>query len=286
MSSRVVRSVVSSLAVAMAVSCALTAVPRRARADEKSVCLESYVSAQKDRRSAHLREAAIELTRCGASACPGTLRDDCVRWYAEVQAATPSLVISFTDRDGKDRSDVAVTVDGERRAGALDGRALAVDPGTHRLALMTVGGESFATAVLVREGEHDRRVIVQAPPRAAAGVSGGSRPVPPLAWTLGGVGLAGLATWGGFGLAALYAHPGLDTDLARCKPSCASGDVSTVRSRFIVADVGAGVGLLTLAGAAFVLFTRPSATPATTALVPDVSFGREGVRAAIGWTFR
>jgi hypothetical protein len=254
-SRRGVRLVVGVTAVAVVVSVFIAA-PRRARADDKAVCFTSYVEAQRAREGVHLCEAASELTRCGSSVCPGAVRDDCVRWYSEVQAATASLVVSFTDAEGKDRSDTALGVDGEVRETSLDGRGLAVDPGAHRLVITTPRGEAYSTRVLVREGERDRRVTVQAPPRFAPAAQS-PRPVPPLAWTLGGVGLAGLATWGGFGLAALYAHPGLETTLPACKPSCASSDVSTVHTRFVVADVAAGIGLLSLDGAAFVFFTRP-----------------------------
>ncbi len=263
--------------------------PALARADEKAVCFSSYVDAQRDRKDGHLRKAASELTRCGSSLCPGAVRDDCVRWYTEVQAATPSLVVSFTDREGHDRSDVTLGVDGERRATSLDGRALAVDPGAHRLIITTPRGEAYSTRVLVREGEHDRRVMVQAP-AAYVSVAGSVRPVPPLAWALGGVGLAGLATWGGFGLAALYAHPGLESTLSACKPSCSSSDVSTVRTRFIVADIAGGLGLVSLAGAAFVFFTRPSLRDRAGDSVgwrfqPDLDVSAGGLRGALRWSF-
>jgi hypothetical protein len=270
-------------AASVLVTAVLVATAHPARADDKRVCLTSYVEAQKDRQAAHLRAAAIELTRCGASVCPGAVRDDCVRWYAEVQAATPSLVVSFTDADGKERGDVRVSIDGEKRAASLDGRGLPVDPGTHRVELSTAGGDSVSTTVLVREGEHDRRVDVRAPPRASAAMS---RPVPPLAWALGGVGAAGIVTWASFGLVALYAHPGLASTLSSCKPSCPSSDVSTVRTRFAVADVAAGIGVLSLAGAAYVFFTRPTVS-ASAAPKPDVSlgFGPNGVNAGFRVTF-
>ena len=223
----------------------------------------------------------MELTHCGSSVCPAAVRDDCARWFAEVQAATPSLVVSFTDADGTERGDVSVAIDGETRAATLDGRALPVDPGAHRVLVSTARGERFSTSVLVREGEHDRRIDVQAPPRTPAAPP---RPVPPLAWGLGGVGLAGLATWGGFGLAALYAHPGLESTLSRCKPSCSSSDVSTVRTRFAVADIAAGVGVVSLAGAAYVFFTRP-AVSGSPAIRPELSFGPSQLGGSLRLTF-
>ncbi len=261
----------------------LAGTPRLARADDKRVCLTSFVDAQRDRKAAHLRRAAIDLTRCGSSVCPAAVRDDCVRWFAEVQADTPSLVISFTDAAGTERSDVSVSIDGETRGASLDGRALPVDPGAHRVAVTTARGEVFSTTVLVREGEHDRPVTVRAPPLSPVAAIG-SRPVPPLAWALGGVGAAGVLTWAGFGLAALYAHPGLESTLGACKPSCPAGDVSTVRTRFAVADIAGGLGALSLAGAAYVFFTRPAVSaPAT--FQPDLSFGPDGVRGGLRVTF-
>lgn len=283
------RGFVVGAAGAAAVASSFLAAPRLARADDKAVCFSGYVDAQRDRKDGHLRKAASELTRCGSSLCPGAVRDDCVRWYAEVQAATPGLVVSFTDSDGKDRSDVTVTLDGERRASSLDGRALPVDPGAHRLVITTPRGEAYSTRVLVREGEHDRRVMVQAPPRFVP-VAGSAPPVPPLAWALGGVGIAGLAAWGGFGLAALYAHPGLESTLSACKPGCSSSDVRTVHTRFVIADVAGGLGLVSLAGAAFVFFTRPTSHERAAASTgwtfqPDLGVSADGVRGTVRWTF-
>jgi hypothetical protein len=283
--SRAARPVVALVVAALA----LLSVPREARAGEKLVCLSSYVAAQEDRKDAHLRQAAIELTRCGNAECPGAVRDDCVRWYAEVEAETPSLVIAFIDAEGRDRNDVAVDIDGERRGTSLDGRALLVDPGAHQVQLTTASGV-YRTSVLVRQGEHDRHVTVRAPPAADAAANVGMRrPVPPLAWLLGGVGVAGLATWGGVGLAALYAHPGFETTLAQCKPSCSAGDVSTVRTRFAVADIAAAVGVVSFAGAAYVFFTRPSLprdpTVGLRSLVPDLALGPGGVRGSLRIAF-
>jgi hypothetical protein len=256
-----------------------------ARAEDKQVCLTSYVEAQKSRLHGALGRAAEELARCGESRCPAAVRDDCVRWLAEVQAATPSVVLSFTDGQGRDRGDVTVRIDGKLRATSLEGRALALDPGAHDFVLRSAEGVEIVQRLVVREGEHDRRIAFVAPAAQAHGTVARSRPVPTAVWPLVGVGAAGVATWAGFGLAALYAHPGLESTLSACKPSCPASDVHTVRTRFLVADVAAGVGLASLAGAAYLFFTRPEKPAIAGPLALDVTLSPAGGGGRFAWTF-
>ncbi len=139
---------------------------------------------------------------------------------------------------------MSVSLDGERRAPRASTAApLPVDPGDapDRARGSCAARASSTTRARSRGRARSpgRRCALR---RARAPAREPRAPVPPLAWALGGVGLAGLATWGAVGLVALYAHPGLESTLSGCKPGCPSRDVSTVRTRFAVADVAAGIG--------------------------------------------
>jgi hypothetical protein len=76
---------------------------------------------------------------------------------------------------------------------------------------------------------------------------------------IGGVGLAGFGGFAVFGLTGLSEK----RDLAdTCAPSgsCAAGDVSSARTRLIIADVSLGVGVVAV-GIATYLFLRDRGAP-------------------------
>jgi hypothetical protein len=237
---------------------------RTARADEeqdKRVCLSSYVQAQTARQDGKLRASRQALVLCGAAACPGAIRADCVRWLGEVDDAMPTIVLSCTGPDGRDRTDARVSIDGQPLAERLDGRALAVDPGAHVLRFELPDGSSIEQRVLAREGEHDRPVVGAFPvvrhessPQQQQPEH--SRPVPLASWILGGVGVGALGVSATFAGIGWFGNPGWSS-LQSCKGNCPPDEVSTTRAHFAVADVSAVVGLVALAVAAYVYWERP-----------------------------
>ena len=202
------------------------------------------------------------------------IRNDCVRWLREVTDATPTVVLSATGPDGRDRSDVRVSVDAQPLASHLDGRPVAVDPGEHLFRFELGDGASVEKRVLVREAEHDRAVTAtferSAPPPASAGTIGTvTRPVPTAAWVLGGVGATALLTSATFAGLAWFASPGWVSSQS-CKPGCSRSDVAIVQQRFAVADVTGALGLASVAAAAYFFLTRPErpAPPVSLTLAP------------------
>lgn len=87
-----------------------------------------------------------------------------------------------------------------------------------------------------------------------ASPSTGSRPVPTAVWILGGIGIAGVGSFLGFGLSGLSQRSDLDD---RCKPSCPANDVDAMQRTYLIADISLAVGAVALAAALFVYFTRP-----------------------------
>jgi hypothetical protein len=80
------------------------------------------------------------------------------------------------------------------------------------------------------------------------------------AYVLGGVGIAAAASFGYF---ALSGHSGMSS-LSDCKPFCATSDVQSVRTKYLIADISLGVSLVALASAAgyWLLSTPKEAAPA------------------------
>jgi hypothetical protein len=240
----------------------LMTAPTMGRADEdqdKRICLTSYVRAQTARQDGKLRASRQALVLCGAASCPAAIRADCVRWLGEVDQATPTIVLSCTGPDGRERTDARVSIDGQPLANRLDGRALAIDPGSHVVRFELPEGGGVETDFVAREGEHDRPVAGTFPVivrHESATVERRSRPVPLASWILGGVGVGALGTAATFASIGWWGNPGWSS-LQSCKGSCPPDEVSTTRAHFAVADVSAAIGIVALAIAAYLYVERP-----------------------------
>src|SRR5262249_54877552 len=97
---------------------------------DKQQGVDDYVSGQRARKAGKLLEARHRFAVCGHAACPHAFGADCRRWRDEVDASIPSVVFDVHDRRAA-AAPVRVTMDGAPLAGALEGRSIQVDPGTH-----------------------------------------------------------------------------------------------------------------------------------------------------------
>lgn len=236
----------------------------RAEAPDRASCVEAYQSAQISMRRASLRAAREQLRVCLSESCATTLRADCAHWLDEVEARLPGVVLVCEGEDGRTRADVRVLVDGTPLVDRLDGRSVALDPGEHTFRFDLADGTSIEVRQVVSEGDKLQRVVarlaragrpeVTAPAGAPAAAT--PRPVPWTVYALGGVGVAAA---GGFAWAGLAGLSGKD-DLERCKPDCASSEISSVHTKFVVADVLLGVSVVALAAATYLYLTRGTAT--------------------------
>ncbi len=197
----------------------------------------------------------------------------------------PTVVLSATGSDGRDRADVRVSLDGQPLVARLDGRPLAVDPGEHLFRFESDPDGAVEERVVVREGEHDRAVTGMFPraslPEPTAQVPL-ERPVPMAAWILGGVGAASLLVSATFASLGWFGSPGWVSSQS-CRPNCSPGDVDTVRQRFAVADVSGAIALASLGSAAYVFFSRPEA-PSPSPPPPPVSITLAPRGAVLGFT--
>jgi len=262
---------------------ALSLVAPRAVADDKQACIAASEKAQQLRADGKLSASREQLLSCARDVCPGVVRKDCARWLGEVDEALPSIVLAARDGEGHDVFAVKVTVDGKPFADKLEGKAQSIDPGAHSLEFVRDTGETVKENVLVREGEKNRIVAVTfASPKPTTTTD--SKPVdtaptpvapPPekqtrvAAWVLSGVGVAALGSFAYFGITARNDASDLRSS---CAPTCDQGDVDSVRTRLLVADVSLGVSLLSF-GLATYLFVSDSGEKRTAVVVQPLASG-------------
>jgi len=234
--------------------------PDTARAaDPFEACVSAYDQAQVDRRAGKLVSAKERLLTCSQAACPAAARRDCARWLDEVETSIPTVVVEATSGSGAELTEVRVLIDGRLLAPRLEGKALAVDPGTHTFGFETAGVAGVTQTVTIREGEKNRKIQVRlgapATPEPAPEPVG-SRPIPVLAFVLGGVGLVGLGSFAFFGIRAKNDEAELRD--SGCQPRCDVDEVDAVFEKQVIADVSLGIGLAALAAATIVFLTRPT----------------------------
>lgn len=73
-------------------------------------------------------------------------------------------------------------------------------------------------------------------------------------WVLGGVGVAGLGVFAGFGLAGRSGQSDLED---RCSPRCSPAEAKSTKTKYLIADIGLGVGVVSLAAATYFALTAP-----------------------------
>jgi hypothetical protein len=226
--------------------------------DTAEACFSAAERAQPLLRQRKLREARAVLEVCTADACPRVARTDCREWLAEATDAQPSIVIAAHEIRGDhpphDVHAARAVIDDALVVDRLDATPIVIDPGHHRLRLEREGVDPILQDIDIRDGEKGRVVNVywRLPAEAAP-----ARPVPPSVFVTGAVGLvaAGVGTY--FEISGLSQRHDLD---ASCRPtaSCTQSQVDSARTQVRVGDITLGGGILFLAGAMVLYFTRPS----------------------------
>ena len=224
-------------------------------------CFDAYEQAQRLRKDYKLRAAHEQLVTCGADSCPVFVRQDCGRWLGEVEASTPTIVVLARRADGGSIEGARATLDGGAFADALDGRAVAVDPGPHDLRCEAEGA-AVQTRIVVAEGQKNQPFVVTfgAPPAPVDKPV--SRPtarrVPTATWVLGGIAGAGAIAF------TAFAFEG--RQVQSCAPACRRSQVDDLRRDYLVADVSWITGLVAAGAALYFALTAPVSTPPATAI--------------------
>jgi hypothetical protein len=247
---------------------------------EPTKCASAYEHAQELRAERRLRDALGALKDCIDPSCPEFVRTECSRWLDEVETSMPSVVLS-AQKDGKESQSVRVLIDDAPLAERLDGRSIVVDPGPHTLTFVAQNEKPIQLQLVFREGEKNRLVTVtfgqaDAPkPSAVEPVQPvRSEPSSPnwLAYGLGGVGLLGV---GGFIAFGLWGNSELSDKEHSCAPACSDSEVSSIRTKYHLADISLGVGVVSLGVAGYLLLSSPKAEAqrATTSSAPNLDVG-------------
>jgi hypothetical protein len=265
----------------------------------KRECVEASEAGQDLRGSGKMHEARTKFVVCMASTCPRPVREDCAQRLSEIDGAMPTLVLVARDAEGNDLVSATVTIDGSDSDRPLDGTAIDLDPGPHRL-LFHADGRALRRDIVAHEGDKDRRVEVTfgAPPAPAAALappppappeSASSAPGSTQRWVGIGLGVAGavsVVTGAILGVVAKSTYDqafGVECghDPNHCTPQGASdGDTANAQATASTATFIAG-GALLAAGAAL-YFTAPGRARAV-ALAPSVGDGGAGLTLRGAW---
>jgi hypothetical protein len=261
---------------------ALLALPlaeSRARADDKEACVAAADQAQTLRDEGKFRAARAQMMACARDACPALVRRDCDKYLADLDAAQPTVVLGARDAKGNDVAGTRVLLDGVPLVDHLDGKPIAIDPGEHTFRYETSGAASVEQHAVIRVGEKNRiltailmastavvaKPIPVAPPPKPTEPEEAS-PSAPLNVPVASVVLASVGVVAGVGFAyfGLSGQSDVSNLRATCAPNCAQSQVDSARTKLIVSDVALGVGVVSLAAAAWIFFHRgPQQTAST-----------------------
>lgn len=227
--------------------------------DRIVACLSSHENAQLARMGARFLASVRELNACSSPLCPEAVRTDCLLWSQELKLLIPTVIVIAEDDSG-DMAEARVLVDGKVIRESLDGRPIALDPGTHLIAVELPDGQTRGERIVLAEGERERRIIfnLKSVPRGVASVGSHPtrtiRPVPQAVYVLGATAIVGLGLGVGFGSDALSkSRTALDT----CAPLCAASVSRAVSQRAIVADISLAIALASTIGAVATYVYRP-----------------------------
>lgn len=236
--------------------------PSAGRAQTPDSSCDAVERSEALRSENHYRKAREALLECVNAQCGGDVRRRCATTLQKLDAVTPSIVVRAEDPAGNDVTDVSVSLDEERLLGSLDGMAIAVDPGEHRFVFTRAGQTPVIQTLTIEQGQKFRAIDVvigsaptlALPPASAAAPRSESSDRLVASGTLIGVGVIGVASFAWLGLRARAGEEVLE----RCEPNCSSGRVDSVQKRYLLSNVSAGVGVVALGAATYLLLSGPS----------------------------
>ncbi len=299
-----------SLLTASTVLSVVSLAQRPALADIES-CVLAHANGQRESKAGHLKAAAQLYTSCGSDlSCPEKLRSECGEMLESVRRLVPSVIFSVTDASGADTSAVKVYAGETLVSDGLDGRAVELDPGKYHLRFELAVGGTLTSDIVVREGEKNRVVYVKAAPQASAAAEPSPAPAlvparspatsapaftplalpasdvgPPVgAWVATGVAVVGFATFGTFALLGREDRRALDD----CAPNCPSSERDRrdeLKTKYLVADIGLGVGAASavLAGVLFVTASSKSEQAKSARALQGFDLGSDAQGARVWW---
>jgi len=224
----------------------------------KAQCLSAHEQAQEARIARHFGEARTKLRVCAREECPGLVQADCVNWLGDLAKIFPSVIVD-ADVDGQQVPSTRVYLDGALLVDHLDGKAVELDPGVHKLRFEVPGFPPQEQEVVVSEGVQGRVVVANlhrdiressSPPRAAPAL----RRIPSTVLLSGVVALTGVTSTAILGALAISEKSSLSQS---CAPFCSDAQLDTLRGYALAADISAGVAAVAAALAGYLYLKRP-----------------------------
>ncbi|HEY4012015.1 MAG TPA: hypothetical protein VGM06_01645 [Polyangiaceae bacterium] len=277
---------------AVMVTCSLvTAEARAADADEKTQCIAASDQGQQLRDDGKFKDAREAFARCARTSCPAIVARDCAAWLVDVDQRSPTVLFDARDDKGNDLSAVQVTVDGAPLAAELNGLPTAVDPGDHVFRYEAAGYPPVEDHVTIAAGDKNRVLHVRfasapavAPPALPSKPDKPGPTVPAGTWVFGAVAVAAFASEAYFGVAGLDQRSKDLSGPTQCAPQCSSDEKSSIQTKFIVADVSLGVGVVATGLATYFFFHGRRGAPAP-AVGVDFAPRPGGAVASVGGRF-
>jgi hypothetical protein len=244
---------------------ALVLIAAPCAANDKAACLEAHASGQELRLASHWVAAAKKFRECSAASCPGPVTIDCTRWYEELRASTPSILVVVTKPDGAETVDVGLRIDGVRVGDRLPATSIELDPGEHIVHVDRAPWSPLEQRVVVREKERDRRVAFHFAPLSTPAPAPAVRSTP-FGWIMVGLGGAAAAAGITFGVLGKLREDELAASPCGHDGTCSHHDVDVVRQRYWVAGIAGSVGVVAIGvGLWYLISHAPLPASATSA---------------------
>ena len=253
-------TLVAALAV---VACFVGADGASAAGNEGATCIAAFEDAQRLRTSQRLLAAREALSVCSRATCPKVVAERCQKWKDAVEAAVPTAKLSIVDAAGKPLAGARVTIDDGQVVVPDDG-VVTLDPGPHGARAEKAGFRVGEARFELKPGDKDRPVtlrLASVAPIASASASAAPPPepraIPTAAYVVGGVGVVAVGAFVVLGLSGKHDENHL---ASTCSPACSPDDVSSVRTKYVVADVALGVGVAALGVATWLILSNKDET--------------------------
>jgi hypothetical protein len=225
-------------------------------------CIASAIAGQRLQKEEKFAEAQARFFECAKPECPAEVTSSCTGFLRSAQDLMPSILIVLKGADGKERvatQQTVLLVDGKPLPGALrTSDPISLNPGAHEIRV-TGDGIEVTQKITLRKFEKGRLlsfqqgpspVIQPAPAKPGTAAAPAKTAIPTMAYVAGGAALVGLGVFTAFGIMGIN-----DRANSACNTGCAEQDYSRVQSKFLVADIALGVGVVgAVAAAAFLLF--------------------------------
>jgi hypothetical protein len=187
---------------------------------------------------------------------------ECRELLEALESAMPTAAFRVLDAKGRERDDASIHFEDGRRL-ASSAPSEEIDPGAHEVRVRLPGGAETSARFVIREGDRDRRIdIAFAPEARPAALPAASPPLvapadeppssfemPTASWVVGGIGLGALS---GFVVAAALGEYEYQQEKLTCTGKDCDAAISSIQTKFVVADVLLGVGATGLATAGIV----------------------------------